>query len=131
MSDLLESPDIQNLSKQALQDLLNNLTQAKAFAIEQAPEFCQQLINRGMWLPFVSFIGMAMVCVLLLVATAVVYRAATKNDGDAVDKAFFCAFPVIGSIITAICASQCGMKALAVYIAPKVYLVEQITGMLK
>lgn len=130
MTDQVEA-ELKSLGTQALQDLMNNLTQAKGFVLEQAPEFCQQLVTRGMWMPAFVAIATGITVLVLIVATAWIVRLC-KRDVISVDGACFCAaWPVIGAIIMSIVSLHHLYKSVAVYIAPKVFLVEEIARMLK
>lgn len=131
-----EMPDINRMSAEALRDLLNNLTQAKQFAIEQAPEFCQQIVARGMILPAVTgflLLAFAILATAVFVWGVVLHLRGSKSGS--IDKE-------IGGVATAVVSFMAGIllwigavhhlySSLSVYIAPKVYLVEEITRMIK
>lgn len=133
-------PDLKSLGTQALQDLLNNLTQAKGFILDQAPEFCQQLVARGYIMPlFVSLVCMCL-CAAVAACTFLAFRKACrikKESGEAYARneeiplevgSFFGALATPLLLAISLCHAH---TALYVYVAPKVFLVEEITRMLK
>ncbi len=130
MPNLIESPDLKQLGTQALQDLLNNLTQAKGFVLSQAPEFCQQLVMRGAIDCAVVGIG----CICGIAALAFLLRLVRRN-WDNVDQVgvwvfggIFGSFAFIGLSVFLLASIR---DFLCVCIAPKVYLVETLMRMLK
>lgn len=133
--------ELAKLGADALKDLLTNLTQAKGFVLEQAPDFCQQMIARDMVMPaFLSGVMLALSLAALLFAILAgkrSYRAVANRPhpnvqtGAEVGWGCGCVLACFGApalLIAAICNAY---VALAVYVAPKVFLVEQITRMLK
>ncbi len=119
-----------DLGKEALRDLLGNLTQAKAFVLEQAPDFCRQLIARDMGLS----LFLTLVWFVLCVGSCVVGYQCVKlyhkhhQDDDYAPGA------IIGFFLGAFFFSFmciCAYDALYIYLAPKVYLVEQLMKMVK
>lgn len=130
MTDQVEA-ELKSLGTQALQDLMNNLTQAKGFVLEQAPEFCQQLVARGMWMPaFVSMICTIGAIVGLAACIIITWRATRKGEWE-VWQGVTALYGSIGVVALALAAIVKAHAALAVYVAPKVYLVEEIARMLK
>jgi hypothetical protein len=139
VTDQVEA-ELKSLGTQALQDLMNNLTQAKSFAVEQAPEFCQQLIARGLWLNGATGgVLLAIALVLLGVAAIsayIIHRECRDGIGESREGVMIpCIFAAIISLVASIPTLICGLQycraALAVYVAPKVYLVEEIARMIK
>lgn len=126
-----ELPDIKQIGAEALRDLLNNLTQAKAFAIEQAPEFCQQLVARGMWMPGFSAALCAFALSILCAISAFILWRSARGKMDVGDAICACAFSGVPAIFLTIGFVINSHQALSVYIAPKVFLVEEIGRMLK
>jgi len=122
------NPELEQISKQALQDLLNNLTQAKGFLIEQAPEFCQQIIAKGMILPLFTGCILAVASVVLSFFTYKLGKWLIEKDDGTVLLLLPPAFGVVMMLVTTITNFY---QALSVYIAPTVYLVEQLSGMIK
>ena len=120
--------ELEQISKQALQDLLNNLTQAKGFLIEQAPEFCQQIIAKGMTLPLFTGCILAVASVVLSFFTYKLGKWLIEKDDGTAPVLLFPALGVVMMLVTTITNFY---QALSVYIAPKVYLVEQLSGMIK
>lgn len=140
MTEIIESPELQQIGKQALQDLLANLTQAKGFVLEQAPEFCQQIIARGLYLNAATgAVALAFGALLLVVAAAcgwALHREARKGILESSERVVVPAMlgsicSLIASIPITICGLQYLREALAVYVAPKVFLVEEITRMVR
>lgn len=137
MSDQVEA-ELKSLGTQALQDLMNNLTQAKGFVLEQAPEFCQQLVARGMAMRAMDCIGPCVWLLVALIMAVCCWAAAWKYRKS---KWLFDDPPIFGlglvgaPILTAAIAISSLMNSLrgyiAISVAPKVYLVEEIARMLK
>ncbi len=139
MTEQVEA-EIKQMGVQALQDLLNNLTQAKQFAVEQAPEFCQQLIARGMWLPFFTAIAAIIGCALTAAIARWSMPAFAKESRKCILEQNVASLMGTGTLnatlfvvapLLLVAAYQNAMSALSVYVAPKVFLVEEITRMLK
>lgn len=136
----LETPDLKTIGAEALRDLLNNLTQAKGFILDQAPDFCQQLVMRGMVMPFVG-------CAVAILGAAVCFRlgAWCSRDGCRILKeggpeyradmemtrSFQFCMLITAGVVGIVIGLIAGFQALSVYVAPKVFLVEEITRMLK
>lgn len=129
MTDLIEAPELKQLGTQALQDLLTNLTQAKGFILEQAPEFCQQVIARQ----YVELAGWAAWGLFLLTTGAIaayfVHRDREHRDGEITFLlSAGCAAPIFAGAFISIAQAT---NLIRLYVAPKVYLVEEIMRMLK
>jgi hypothetical protein len=126
--------ELSRLGVDALKDLLANLTQAKGFVLEQAPEFCQQIVARGMILPFVAGSVVCLMAVAAGIATYLTVRKAFREEWEDSPKVgtvmigalAFCG--ALGAFISGMSSLYC---ALSVYVAPKVYLVETITRMVR
>lgn len=131
MSEVEATDAIKQLGTQALQDLYANLTQAKSFAIEQAPDFCQQVISFQIACSIASTIAW-LIGAFILATLAWKLRHVQDKDG-------FPAPTVVISMLgggimlpvfaCGICPSiYYGIKAS---VAPKLYLVEYIAHLLK
>lgn len=123
-------PDLKSLGTQALQDLLNNLTQAKGFILDQAPELCQQLVARGMYMPLAHAV-IALIVVIVCSAIILGGIMLIKKDRDWAEGAPILIIPLVGALFSTFVVFDKACTALSIYIAPKVFLVEEITRMLK
>ena len=129
-----ELPDLKQIGVEALRDLLNNLTQAKGFILDQAPEFCQQLVMRGYVMPamMAAFLFVGCAVSLLVCAWGFKGMVVEQKSTDAEMARFFAfLFGCIGGIVFFIATCANVMSCVSVYIAPKVFLVEEITRMIK
>ena len=128
--------ELSKLGTQALQDLYNNLTQVKNFALEQAPDVLQQWVHREI----VGNLFLAGIGLLLIIFGSIAFFVIRNNlnkvkkNNERYDKSdFFMGFAllstgplIVGIIITIINVYH----ALLVYVAPKVFLIEQIRRLL-
>ena len=123
--------EITKLGADALKDLLTNLTQAKGFVLEQAPDFCQQMCT---WAIVSSAIGLLLWILASAAAIVLVYRLRSCVDAVGLPLISILIGILAGMFLFAsfaagvLPAATDGLKA---YFAPKVYLVEQITHMVK
>jgi hypothetical protein len=119
-----------DLGKEALRDLLGNLTQAKAFVLEQAPEFCQQLLARDMGLALFGSIC----CLIAAIAGTCLFRRCVnglKNDDGNPGWIMGSVFSAMGSLAALAGVVYWLFQFLYIHLAPKVYLVEQLMKMVK
>jgi len=136
MADVEQASSLASLGKQALVDLLNNLTQAKDFAVGQLPDVCNQYVALGRFSCAAMF-----VCSLLLVLSAVLYvrwinrtySKFEKNhdnfDSDGMVLAYVIPTGAILVLATVLfCAS---MNSVSSWVAPKVYLISEIRELIK
>jgi hypothetical protein len=126
--------ELSKLGTQALQDLYNNLTQVKNFALEQAPDVLQQWVHREI----VGDLFLAGIGLLLMIYGSIVFfviRNKMKKNGKDITSDDACFFGsmllsfapfIVGIIMTIVNVYQ----ALLVYVAPKVFLIEQIRHLL-
>ncbi len=130
MTDIESIPGAKELGEQALRDLYANLTQAKGFVIDQAPEFCQQLIVRDI----AKHASAALICgILFLIAIPFFlkcYRHKPTSTWDET-RGLGCSLIGVAMVGLLIPTCLCSVQALCIYLAPKVYLVEQIAKMIK
>lgn len=117
---------IKSLSEQALRDLYSNLTQAKGFVLDQAPEFCQQLITRDIMV----YASSAVLCGLCAILCLYVFLCCLWSDDDCT-KVMGGTFSGVACVVLFAVVCTNAITALSIYIAPKVYLVEQLARMLK
>ena len=129
--------ELGKLGVDALKDLLTNLTQAKGFILEQAPEFCQQLVARGAADCIIGGIAPAFwilfgACLLLL-TVVLIFRNRKEiwswSEPGACVLFLIPGILVIGSSFTTLMDHVRGY--VGIQVAPKVYLVETITRMVK
>jgi hypothetical protein len=136
MSNNDESQSFKQIGKQALQDLLNNLTQAKQFALAQAPDFCQQIVRHGVIMPFATGCAILTAALATLSVTAyAIYRSSLHVNVEAnADKCsgwyFLVFFGALFSCILVGVGMNWLLDALSVRVAPKVYLVKKLREML-
>ncbi len=126
----MTDPALTDIGKEALRDLLANLTQAKAFVLDQAPEFCRQLIARDVGLA-VFGVGTCIVgAVICAFLSWVCIRGLKEDDGNPgwITGSVFSIMGTIGALVGAFC---CAYQGFYIYLAPKVYLVEQLMKMVK
>lgn len=124
-----EAQELRAVTAQTLQELLNTLTQAKAFIISQAPDIAQEMLRWAVLSGILYF-------VLWVVAGAVLCKAAytAYTINDDVPKFILAIFSVFGGIafipltIFTIGAVYEAAQALC---APKVYLIEHISSLIK
>lgn len=130
MTDQVEA-ELKSLGTQALQDLMNNLTQAKGFVLGQAPEFCQQLVARQ----YVEIAGWTAFGCALGVLAAVLWKNVFRKHEDDCMEAEFAFFRWTAAIVFTVPATFLVISGacnfLRLYVAPKVFLVEEIARMLK
>ena len=127
--------ELSKLGTQALQDLYNNLTQVKNFALEQAPDIMQQWVHREI----IGSLFLAGVGLLLIVTSWIVFfllhnsykkaspRGNVDNEPYVIGYILLFGAPFLVGLIILITNLY---KALLVYIAPKVFLIEQIRHLL-
>lgn len=136
MTDVEQATTMANLGKQALIDLLNNLTQAKEFVLAQAPDICQQYVALGRAECILSFIG-AIIAALLVwrIPLFVVkkYKEGNYDEYSAADVLYFFG----GAVPTGVCIAgtiTLGLHSwttFAAWIAPKIYLIRAISELVK
>ena len=126
------------LGVDALRDLYNNLTSAKAFALEQAPEVCRQIIS---WEITSGLLCLAAMVVTMIPIFVVIFPCGLwryteveepKEDGGNpvnhrvgmwASVLLLTLMLIIGALIS---FNGPPMHALKAYIAPKVVLIEVI-----
>lgn len=125
-----ESPatELSKLGAEALRDLYNNLAGVKAFALEQAPDVCQQMVY---WQ--IARSAMAITALLIVgIALHFVIRAAVKYEWDR-----DVAGPMIGifggcAVVVAAGVAACeSVAAIQAIVAPKLFLLEKIASLIK
>lgn len=132
MSDVIESGELRGLAREALKDLLNNLTLAKDFVVGQAPDFCQQLIARE-WVQMISLLAIGLLLSVLAYGSWLCARKERHERGlfTAESQALrWCAFVALatGAAILVILPLA---EMASLVVAPKVFLVEEIRKLTK
>lgn len=120
--------ELAKLGTQALQDLYNNLTQMKQFAVEQAPDVCREMVTWGVVKGSVAAIALATTTIVLAITLAVMWRI-KDSDGDRIGP-YLCPLFVMAFIVAMFIAwtpMACGLQA---YVAPKLYLLQQIKDLM-
>lgn len=124
----VESPstELSKLGAEALRDLYNNLAGVKAFALEQAPDVCQQMIY---WQITKGAMLLALLIVVLVFFGVVAWRCCKNQESEAVAIAatiggLFCA------VLIPLSFFECS-SAIQAIVAPKLFLLEKIAAMLK
>lgn len=121
--------DIKSLSFQAIQDLLNNLTSAKQFAIEQAPDVCRQYVMYGI---VSSLAGLVAMIVFMAIAIYVMIKFIkfSKENPYSMDDAgaVFSGVAAAGFIVGACAFSH---TAILTLVAPKVYLIQEFSRLIR
>ena len=117
---------IKSLSEQALRDLYGNLTQAKGFVLEQAPDFCRQLITRDIAI----YVCSSIICGLVAIVCLIIFFRCFKSRSEGAQVVGCTLSSILGAVLFAVSCTN-AVQALSIYLAPKVYLVEQIAKMIK
>ena len=140
MVNVEQAANLASLGKQALIDLLNNLTQAKDFVLAQAPDVCQQYVALGRFECAAAFIAALLLALFAWKYPGYVikkYYAHKEKGGDYDNDAltalyfFMGAIPTILSIIFTIILATQAWSEVAAWVAPKVYLIRAISEMVK
>lgn len=128
----VESPstELSKLGAEALRDLYNNLAGVKAFALEQAPDVCQQMIrwqiaNGILWAALLALFIIAWVS-----CAAYTWRKA-DDDGVRIGPWIVAGGSVITMFATMVITIEAFAPAFKACIAPKLFLLEKIAAMLK
>jgi len=136
MSDAEQATTLAGLGKQALADLLNNLTQAKDFALSQLPDVCNQYVALGRFSCTAMFIGSMIFLIGAIVYLFFLHRhykiMSTKGmhyDHDFMG--FLFTIPTLLMLATGIALFCNSMNDISSWIAPKVYLIKEISNLLK
>lgn len=120
-------PDIKSLSAEALRALIDNLANAKEFALAQAPDICRHAIawqiTKG-WL----FAG-ALVAVVLLVVGLILAARRLKWDVESV--LVFCFILFFPTLILLVATIVEGLQAVQAVVAPKLFLLEYFRNLVK
>jgi hypothetical protein len=123
--------EVEQLSQQSIAELLTSLTQAKGFVIEQAPEFCQQMITRGevdAWLFII--LSLAILCALTFLAVVLFKQFKTEEWINESQLQIITVW-VIACVIPALWFGVSLTTLITINVAPKVYLVEALMRMIK
>jgi predicted regulator of amino acid metabolism with ACT domain len=126
---------IKALGNEALRDLYNNLIQVKAFAIEQAPDVCRQIIAWEI-AQGVTIAVVACVITWLFFRKMKLFKAACDDmevynrDGD-VPVLIVAVLLGFASAISVIFALVEGAESVKAIVAPKLVLIEYIAKVIK
>jgi len=135
MPDVEQAANMANIGKQALIDLLNNLTQAKDFVLGQAPDVCQQYVALGRFECLVQFIVAVLLGIFAwrfpLYVARKYHENHTPHSADDIGYIMLGLFPTIGAIIGTIVLMGCAWTSAAAWIAPKIYLIRAISELIK
>ena len=129
MAEVEQAVNLANLGKQALVDLLNNLTQAKEFALSQLPDVCNQYVALGRFNCTAMFIGSILAFIAIPIYLRFVYRRIAHLESD--PKIILNVFPSIALMVTSILLFGHSMNCISSWIAPKVYLIREISQLIK
>ncbi len=110
---------ITDIGVKAATDLLNNLTQAKAFALEQAPDVLQQMVALEIHQCIFVMIGAGIVCIALWF---IVYKI------DDAEAQLFVSGVSLLPFIGILCK---GYDLMSVMTAPKVFLIHALSKMVR
>lgn len=124
----VESNELSKLGAEALRDLYNNLAGVKQFALEQAPDVCQQMIQWEITQGVAAVTCWAVVCVGCAVFAPRAYLIEKRDTGDG--STTLAASTVLVIISTVVMLGP-AFFALKAYCAPKLFLLEKIAAMLK
>jgi hypothetical protein len=125
--------ELQQLGVQALKDLYANLTQAKGFVLDQAPDFLRQVINWQIAQGVLSIIAAAVAVGVFIY----VFRWLRKNidsekaGGDGTASVMFAIFGGAGALCACIFAMVQVFQAVKALVTPKLFLVEYLTQLVK
>ena len=126
----VESPstELSKLGAEALRDLYNNLAGVKAFALEQAPDVCRQMIQWEMFCSLVAGAALIVLVGILVLVAPKVARIEKEKTGDPVGTWLV---SVVCALFTIVLSVDGIVSATKAAIAPKLFLLEKITAMLK
>ena len=121
---------LKDLGAQALHDLYQNLTGAKQFVLEQAPDICQQMIA---WQVAKGCVALS---VFTIAAISLVFFVRGMAKAEAADKPpepYAAGIAVSVVLLVAGLATSVieGGLALQAIVAPKLYLLERIAALVK
>ncbi len=141
MPDVEQIANLSTIGKQALIDLLNNLTQAKDFVLGQAPDVCQQYVALGRFECIVTFLAAIALGIfawrfpLYVIgkykAAEAAARAAGRYSTDEMGFAMLGVFPTLAAIAGTIVMLGTSWSSASAWIAPKIYLIRAISELIK
>ena len=116
-------------------DIKSNVSDAKGFVLEQAPDFIQQLLVYNFWASAFSAIVLLFVTAFLIKASIFAYDQFKKRDRhwSSMEEVWIVvvAFSVLFSGVTLGCACSEISTCLQIKLAPKVYIVEYASKLIK
>ncbi len=137
MAAVEQVANLSSIGKQALIDLLNNLTQAKDFVLTQAPDVCQQYVALGRFECTVAFIAAILLVLIAWKTPGYVIKKYQAHKGEydhdgLTAMYFFMGFiPTVISIVFSIILSVQAWSEVSAWVAPKVYLIRAISELIK
>lgn len=132
--------ELSQVTAEAMKALMENLTQAKGFILEQAPDVLREMVLLGRIKYTAAFVfGALMLCVgIYSTWQAILWdRIFRKEHGTALEreartKGEFYPIPAfVGWALGLLFSLLATSPMLTAWFAPKVYLLEQVTKMLK
>ena len=129
--------ELKDISAEALRQTMEWVKQAKDFAVEQAPLLAREVVRYG-----IVANGAAVIAgVLLLIFGVLAWRTTGKNwekwapkekwDDPTPKQVFGLTFTVVGICSGIPMIMACGFPLLKAIYAPRVYLLDKLTALLK
>jgi heme/copper-type cytochrome/quinol oxidase subunit 2 len=122
------SDSLPTITEQAARELLTTITDTKQFVVAQAPDVLQQIL-------FKQYLTAATVAVsavvLAVLAVWLCRRAARPDNADSMEHGVPAIMTAVSAVILAIVAVCETFRAVTAYFAPKVYLLEYLTNLIK
>lgn len=124
------SKELSKLGVEALKELLQSLIQAKQFAIAQAPDVCQQMVTWALAKGILA-LGVMVVVVCGSLYVCRLLWPMRDSDGDPVGKVISCllVIPASAWLLGTLFVNYVAV-ALQAYVAPKLFLIEEIRKLL-
>lgn len=114
------------MNKELAQKVLEMLTAAEGFVLEQAPDVVQQLL---VWQFWSSVVGFVICLVVFFVCAWAVWRLFKSADNYGPDPVII--IPSVAVIISTLIGCISFFNALQIHLAPKVFLLEYLRGIVK
>jgi hypothetical protein len=127
----MTTPNLSDIGTQAIQDLILNITNAKEFVLEQAPDIARQFVAYKIATNSVSVI-FALICIGIV--TVIIFKLKNiklVDDDNAIFKyagifLLVCFYPLLGSWLI-----DAGDSLLLSTLAPKVMLLKELIHIVK
>lgn len=125
-----ETPQVEQLTAEALQKVLQWVESAEGFVVEQAPLVAQEVIARAYVTLGLKF-AICVFALLLLVMAAAYFIYLAKREHEPP----YAAVGIIGGIILGVFpfieGASAVMQLASVYFAPRLYVIEQLSNLAK